>query len=97
MSTPNPAPSPDGLCAEDDEPRRFTTVHSRYHVLGFFGADGELAETAQSRAEAFRIARAHLGPKGYERVEVYDNMARRGDPELWAVTKADTTVLERRK
>lgn len=82
---------------EDVDARRFTTVHSRYHVIGMFGDDGSLEETCETRSEAFRVAAANLGPKGYERVEVYDSMARRGQPRLWSVdANGVATVMELR-
>lgn len=74
--------------------KRFTTVHSRYHVLGFIGGEGELAETCQTRTEAFRVARAYLGPRDYERVQVFDSMARLGAVELWELEAVGAKPLE---
>lgn len=82
---------------DDDAPVRFTTVHSRYHVIGYIKGEGELVETHQRRADAFRHAAASIGPKDYERTEVYDSMARLGEPELWTVDKDGTTCVTERR
>jgi len=60
-------------------------VHCRYQVLGYIGVEGEIVDVHQRRADAMRHAAACLGPRGYERTEVYDSMARRGEPNLWSV------------
>lgn len=80
---------------------RLTTVHDRYHIIGLFDdektPEGELADTAESRAAAFRIAKRLLRPRGFDRVHVRDSMAQRGRPQLWAVTAEREIVLERRE
>lgn len=83
---------------DDDVPvRRFTTVHSRYHVIGYIKGEGELVEMHQRRRDAFKHAAASIGPRDYERTEVFDSMARVGEPELWSVQKDGTTCVEKRR
>jgi hypothetical protein len=64
----------------DDDPYepspRFTQVHSRFQVLGYIGGEAELVETFQRRDDAIACASRLVGPKQYERTEVYDTMQR---------------------
>ena len=72
-------------------------VHCRYQVLGYIGVEGEIVDVHQRRADAMRHAAACLGPRGYERTEVYDSMARRGEPNLWSVDQDGTTCVSTAK
>ncbi len=81
---------PDGCI--DLEPR-LTTVHDRYHIIGYC-PEPELSHTEMRLADALAEARRLTGYPHYDRCEVYDNMARRGKPQLWS---SDGKVLEVRK
>ncbi len=80
----------------DDDRARFTTVHSRYHI----GCGDELIETAETIAEAKRLASAYSAnpDRDYprERVGIFDSMARRGQSQRWAWRDGEWAVVERR-
>lgn len=75
--------------------RTWTTVHSRYHVIGWLNGLSEILDTAQRREEAMRIARSHARDPEY-RIEVLDIMARRGEPLRWFVSAHGASVEERK-
>lgn len=73
------------------EPKRFTTVHDRYHIIGLLDGPGaltELAETAMRKADAIKIAKAYLEPKRFDRVQVYDSMAKGGGRIVFEAARA---------
>lgn len=74
-----------------------TTVHMRYQVIGGWRndrTDGESLALYSTRRAALAAARRGIGPRRYDWTEVYDRMARQGQPELWDV---DGTVLNNRR
>ena len=87
-SPPRPDPAAKQWDEDETEPR-FTLVHDRYHISGGFDAeksdDGELIDSAMTRDEAFLVGAREYDPKRrYAWLEVFDAMARRGQPRRWS-------------
>ncbi len=72
-----------------DESHRTTQVHNRFQLIGGWSEDhldGELIEAHQTKADALADAVNNLRPNRYGWVEVFDTMARRGQPCRWDET-----------
>jgi hypothetical protein len=73
-----------------EEKRRFTTVHDRFQICDTCCG---LVETATTRDEALRIARAHWSEHPGNEVifvDVFDVMARRGMVTMLRVARDGT-------
>lgn len=82
---------------EVDDVRAWTTVHSRYHVLGCIDGESELIEAVQRRRDAFKLAAKSIGPRQYQKCSVFDSMARLDQPEEWTVDADGTTCIVKRR
>lgn len=55
-------------------------AHRRFLVVGYVGVTAHIVGSFRRSADAFRCATA---ANGYDRVEVADTMARRGEWQRW--------------
>lgn len=72
-----------------------STIANRYHVLGWTEGDGgELLDTFELKETAHVAAAGWI--EDYDRVTLWDSMARRGAAQLWEVGTYGLEELERR-